>query len=216
MICRKYKCIFVGVPKTGSTSIGKIIGYPPTPHSDILEIEKKLKTNFPFDNFRGHRYINRVYQKIVPKKKIEKNGENIFQSYFKFGFVRNPWSRTVSLYLRNEGLQLKDKMSFEEFVDWIEYSSDTCKFPSQKRNQLDWFTNKEGKVLVNYIGQFETLKSDWEAISKKLGIKETIPHENQNSWSSKKHYSEYYNAKTKGVIQQKFSVDIEYFEYDFV
>lgn len=216
MICRKYKCIFIGVPKTGSTSIGKIIGYPPKPHLDISEIETKLKTCFPFDSFRGYRYVNGAYQKMMPQREIQKRGENIFQNYFKFGFVRNPWSRTVSLYLRNEGLQLKDKMSFEEFVDWIQYSSDTCKFPSEKKNQLDWFKNKQGEIAVDYIGKFETLEEDWEVISKKMGIKKTIPHENQNSLSSKKHYSEYYNSKTKEIIRQKFNVDVEHFEYSFV
>ena len=72
MVNDKLKCIFVEVPKTGSTSVRSVIGNPNRPHKSISEIKF-----------------------MVNKEK--------FESYFKFGFVRNPWDRVVSLYERNEG-----------------------------------------------------------------------------------------------------------------
>jgi len=58
-------------------------------------------------------------------------------------------------------------MNFDGFVEWIQYSSDTCIHPTQKKNQLDWFTDQNGQVIVDYIGKFESLKKDWDFVAGK-------------------------------------------------
>ncbi len=105
MISLKHKCIFIEVPKTGSTSIRKIIGLTSKPPLDIKECRKILKTNFPFQTI-GYSYINPLYTRFTPNRIKTKIGDKIFNSFFKFGIVRNPWSRTVSLYLRRDGIQM--------------------------------------------------------------------------------------------------------------
>lgn len=110
---------------------------------------------------------------------------------------------------------MKKKMSFEDFVDWIQMSSDTCIHPSPKKNQLDWFTDKSGTVLVDFIGKFETLQEDWDSISKTLHITKPLPHLKKRKASATRHYTEYYDSKTKEIIREKFVVDIEYFGYTF-
>lgn len=215
MISQPYKCIFIEVPKTGSTSIRTIIGEPLKAHMDIREYKEKITTQFPFD--RGEYNLEKMlYNTFVPASIKEKRGEKIFNEYFKFGFVRNPWSRAVSLYLRKESIQMRDKMTFEEFVNWINYSSDTCVHPSQKRNQLDWFLDEKGEVAVDFIGKFENLESDWQTIAEKIHADPVLPHANRNSISKEKHYSEYYTDKTKEIIRKKFIVDVEKFGYDFI
>jgi hypothetical protein len=73
MISDQFKCIFVAVPKTGSTSIRAILGSPPKPHLNIWQIAG-----------------------LVDERK--------FDTYYKFGFVRNPWDRAVSRYEHKEGM----------------------------------------------------------------------------------------------------------------
>jgi len=48
-----------------------------------------------------------------------------------------------------------------------------------------------------------------------INIKATLPHDNMNQFVGRKHYTEYYSPKTREIIQKKFSVDIEYFGYEF-
>ena len=158
------------------------------------------------------RILEYLYLTRSRKRRIE-IGKRQFNAYFKFGFVRNPWDRVVSLYERKEPLQMKDKMTFEEFVDWIQYSSSTCIHSSPHRYQLDWFVDGSGNVLADFIGRFERLEADWTFVAQKLGLTESLPHWRANPRA--RHYTEYYNARTREIIANKFRIDIERFGYDF-
>jgi hypothetical protein len=190
VILHQHRCIFVKVPKTGGTSICRVIGRTEKPHLDIVQIREELKQS------------------------LKGEAARVFQDYFKFGFVRNPWDRTVSLYLRREGIQLAGAMTFEEFVGWIRNASDTCIHPSSKKNQLDWFADEEGKVAVDFIGKFENLHADWGKVQERLGLRADLPHLRQSP-ARTRHYTEYYTPTTRDVIAQKFRVDIEYFGYEY-
>ena len=161
---------------------------------------------------RKNRILECLYLTLPRERRIE-IGRRQFASYFKFGFVRNPWDRVVSLYERTEAQQLKDQMPFTEFVEWIQYSSSTCIHSSPHRYQLDWFVDPDGKVLADFIGRFERLAEDWAFVARKLGVTETLPHWKLNART--RHYTEYYSARTKEIIATKFKVDIEQFGYEF-
>ncbi|HEY2891185.1 MAG TPA: sulfotransferase family 2 domain-containing protein [Dongiaceae bacterium] len=183
MVSDKFKCIFIEVPKTASTSIREIIGEPRKPHLNICQIAAE----------------------IDPDR---------FQSYFKFGFVRNPWDRAVSLYQRKEGLQLRDKMSFEAFIEWMRFASSTCIHPVPHRYQLDWFVSPHGDVLADFIGKFENLESDWANIARRLGITTPLTRQRVNP-DRRRDYAAYYTEKTRRIVAERFAVDIEYFGYSF-
>jgi hypothetical protein len=104
-------------------------------------------------------------------------------------------------------------MTFEQFVHWIQYSSSTCIHSSPHRYQLDWFVDANGKMLADFIGRFERLQEDWAVIAKKLGVSEVLPHARANPRS--RHYTEYYTPETQSIIEEKFRVDIETFNYRF-
>jgi hypothetical protein len=213
MISHKYKCIFVEVPKTGSASIRAIIGNPPEPHLNIWQIRYHMQHDWTHYGGIKNKIFASCYL-LLPKKKRIKIGQKQFESYFKFGFVRNPWDRVISLYLREQGLQMRDKMTFDEFVAWAKYSSSTCRHPVPHVNQLDWFVDPHGNVLVDFIGRFEKLRDDWSIICQKLGLAQELPHKNMNPRRDR-HYTEYYTETTKKIIENRFKVDIEYFGYEF-
>jgi hypothetical protein len=213
MISHKHKCIFVEVPKTGSTSIRAILGKAYIPHLNLVEIKTLMENSWTQFGGRTNRIRGALYQLLPRERKID-IGRRQFESYFKFGFVRNPWDRVVSLYERTEPIQMKDKMSFDEFVEWIQFSSATCIHSSPHRYQLDWFLDGSGDMLADFIGRFERLDQDWAVVADKLGITDkTLPHARENPRA--RHYTEYYNARTRDLIAQKFRVDIEHFGYEF-
>ena len=179
---------------------------------DLSEIKKLMETFWtPYDQSK-HRVLEYLYL-LRSKRRRTEIGRQLFNSYFKFGFVRNPWDRVVSLYERTEPLQMKDKMSFDQFVDWIQYSSSTCIHSSPHRYQLDWFVDASGNMLTDFIGKFERLETDWAFVAQKLGIAEPLPHKRANPRS--RHYTEYYNNRRREIIAKKFKVDIDNFGYEF-
>jgi hypothetical protein len=212
MISHKHKCIFVEVPKTGSTSVRGILGKAWKPHLNLWEIKNLMESYWTHFGGRKNRILECLYLTLSKERRME-IGRKQFDSYFKFGFVRNPWDRVVSLYERAEALQLKEEMTFDEFVNWIQYSSSTCVHSSPHRYQLDWFVDPNGRILADFIGRFERLDADWAFIAQKLGVAVTLPHRRVNPRA--RHYTEYYTAKTREIIAAKFKVDIDHFGYEF-
>jgi len=86
MIIHPYKAIFVHIPKTGGTSVSKVMrkcagdNRLPKEQRDAKQAWKSLK----------HSTIQN-YEKKCPHPQL-------FKEYFKFAFVRNPWDLTFSLY----------------------------------------------------------------------------------------------------------------------
>ncbi len=157
------------------------------PHRDILEMKRGLEADPKFGC-----HLN----EIPPSR-------DYFNEYFKFGFVRNPWDRVVSLYKRLEGMSMSRLMKFEEFVEWIEYSSDASIHPTQHKNQLDWFTDDNGSVIVDFIGKFENLDSGWRKVCKKLSVDIVLPHLVRNSLKTG-NYTENYTTKTRVLLEKNF------------
>ena len=212
MVSDKYRCIFVEVPKTGSTSVRSILGKPIKPHLNLWEIKTLMESYWPIRGGRRDRIMEAVYM-TLPKETRRARGARKFDSYFKFGFVRNPWDRAVSLYERLEGEQMRHQMSFEEFVDWMQYSSATCEHPSPHRYQLDWFVDPNGKVIADFIGRFERIEEDWKIVATRLGVNPTLPHRRENPRA--RHYGEYYTPRSRDIILERFRVDVETFGYSF-
>ena len=211
VISHKHKCIFVEVPKTGSTSVRTILGRPSKPHLSLSELKKMMENCWT--RMGGEKRMSEWLYLPLSRERRREIGGKEFESYFKFGFVRNPWDRVVSLYERTEPLQMKDKMTFDEFVDWIQYSSSTCIHSSPHRYQLDWFVDGSGNVLADFIGKFERLEEDWSVVAQKLGINRPLPHTHANPRA--RHYTDYYTPRTREIIAQKFKVDIDHFGYEF-
>ena len=184
------------------------------PHLNIWEIRRLMMSRLTDSKLRSDRFRCGLYG-VLPARERRRRGLSRFEGYFKFGFVRNPWDRVVSLYLRREGDQVHRSKSFEEFVKTIRYSSATCLHPSPHVNQLDWLVDPSGRVVVDYIGRFETLQQDWNNICATLGIaSRDLPVKKQNH-VARDHYSKFYTRETADLIADRFRADIDFFGYEF-
>jgi hypothetical protein len=110
---------------------------------------------------------------------------------------------------------LENSSTFEEFIrnctgeievkESVSYS-----FTS---NQLDYVSDRDGNLLVDFIGRFENFQSDLLEVSSRLGIElRFVPHNNP---SPRRHYSSYYTPETEEIVRERFKRDIEYFGYEF-
>src|SRR4051795_10790466 len=116
MISHKHKCIFVEVPKTGSTSIRAILGKAWKPHLNLCQIKQLMETSWTEFGGRKNRIMAAFYL-LQPEERRRDTGCKQFQSYFKFGFVRNPWDRLGVRYERTGDIEIQKEMSVEKTVD---------------------------------------------------------------------------------------------------
>ncbi len=144
---------------------------------------------------------------------------------FKFAFVRNPWDRLVSWYsmvansqkARNElwWYVHENSSTFEEFIhnctDEIEIAEGV--YYSFTYNQLDYVTDENGNLIVDFIGRLENFEEDIHEVFDRIGVElEAIPHNNR---SKHEHYSTFYTPETEMIVRERFKRDIEYFGYEF-
>jgi hypothetical protein len=203
LISIKHQFIFIHIHKTAGTSLESAL------QKYLSPFEINLSRSFPGP---------------IKAKELKVNLEKFWQSlhltqqsfdnYFKFAVVRNPWDHQVSLYhhiLRDpnhfQHNTVKNLGNFDRYVEWL--VKESCQ-PLQK----DFLADQDGNMIVDFIGCFETINSDFQEICQKLNVQAELPHLNKNTNNRTKFY-EYYNSETKQMLYEYFQKDIDFFNYSF-
>lgn len=200
-ISHKHKFIFFAPPKTASSSVRKSLN--------------------PFSDIRSCGVVDsELYYHVKPTKlKIYFKNQNWnWKNYYKFAFVRNPWSRLVSKW--NYRVRSASESGSESFrQNSIKFVEKNKTFGEYIRNIkspnlcYSWIYDRSGNQLVDFVGKFENLQEDFNQICCEIGIpKQQLPHANKTKHT---HYTEYYDDETIEIVAKKFSKDIEYFNYEF-
>ena len=143
---------------------------------------------------------------------------NLFDDYFKFSFVRNPWDRLVSCWknkvidsnlFRFSDTELEKMRHFENFVAYTaSLDVDTCNRHLRSQSSLIDLNN------IDYLGRMETYADDINHIFRKLGLdtKEIVP---RNVTANRKPYQEYYSPELAEKVARIYRRDIQIFGYRF-
>lgn len=225
MISHKHKCIFIHIPKTAGQSI---------------ETSFLNDLNLNWKNRRPLLLMHNSEPSIGPASlahllakeyvKYHYISEELFNDYYKFTFVRNPYSRAYSFY---KYLKFSDSMSFDNFI----LKKFKRLFLKRKflRPQYD-FIYSNGKCLVDFIGRFENLEHDFKQIALKFNLEQKLPRKNISkltSFSQKKYsplfksllfYPPFYrkpystdfkfSEKSRQILIDFYANDFKYFNYD--
>ncbi len=142
----------------------------------------------------------------------------VFDGFYKFAFVRNPWDWQVSMYhfiLKREDhihhARVKAMEDFESYLEWMIASRNPFTRGATKY-QKDMVTDREGRILVDFIGRFERLAEDFAQICGQIGIRAELPALNR---TRHRHYTDYYNERSRELVAEHFREDIELFDYHF-
>jgi chondroitin 4-sulfotransferase 11 len=143
-------------------------------------------------------------------------GDKHYYNRFTFSIVRNPWDRTVSLYkyIVKKGVLGLSNLSFK---DWV-IETYVHKNPMVNNSyrifmpQLNWISDMEGNIIVDFVGKFENLDEDFKIIAQKCHKNVKLPHINS---TGKHNYRDYYDEDTKEIIRRWYMDDIERFNYSF-
>ena len=229
MISDKHRTLFVHIPKVAGQSIETMFLNDldlTWEQRDVLLMRKKKPTEkgpFRLAHLTAEEYVKYDY---IPQE--------LYDSYFKFSFVRNPFSRTYSFY---KYLGYSKICDFDFFVTKVlkkKVEDDHFFFRPQSA-----YVYKDDKLYVDFIGRFEQLQKDMDAIFEKCNLKSNkLPFVNKSRqdysrvkgllWrnpsllfnykpNSKiyKDFREAYSSRSKEGVKKIYSADLDKFQYSF-
>jgi len=227
MISRKYKCVFVHVPKAAGQSIENFFL---SLHGLTWETRSPLLLRSNRDPAIGPQSLAHLTaQEYIDCGHLSRDE---FESYFKFSFVRNPWDRLVSEFRYR---RYDEKYTFAKFVQKRLPKKDS--FSDAYRHilpQYDFLHDEAGTQLVDFIGRFENLQNDFDYVCSQLGVADTmLRHVNSEKQrpgirtrlkslfskrsveTVKRPYISYYDDRAMELVGEIYAADISAFGYKF-
>lgn len=194
------RCIFVHIPKAAGVSVCRAL----------------------FDNLAGGHNSIKKYQLVFSKEE--------FDSYFKFTFVRNPWSRLFSAYnfLKKGGMNDADRSwasanlssytSFDDFVmRWLTVSNIEKYTHFMPQYRFLCLPNSD-ELNVDFLGFFENIQEDFLYVRHRLFLSGnlTLKHDNKTEPNDKKiDFREFYTNEARDIVSEVYKKDVDLFGYNF-
>jgi hypothetical protein len=213
----KHKYVFVETAKVACSTVKMTL--------QRLELEDKNFTREVFQDVH-----NRAYSPLLRLQQVP-NFERVLKSdnYFRFCFVRNPYTRTLSAYLNKIlgnslpeksiilsqlGLDMRDMsipISFEQFISAIE------KQPISMMNnhwRHQYYSTYQDTMNYHFIGKFERFDEDFSYVMEKLGASSYYLSESRHATNSTSKFNEYYTDELLERVYELYQIDFKTFDYD--
>lgn len=234
MISHKHKCIFIHIPKVAGTSFEQMFRQDLNFNLEQSRVPLIVITNPDKDN--GPRHLAHLTaQEYTNGYYVSKA---IFDEYFTFGWVRNPYGRIYSFYTY---FCYNYLISFEKFVCLYlkKNLEDTQKHYFYK--PMHEYLYEGDNLLVDYVGKLENINEDIQVVFEKANVKNrSLPHKNKSKnirfklkvrrvvdilkkhpsillqiTFSKKKKEKAFNDEMKKVIKELYFQDFDSFKYEF-
>lgn len=216
-ISHPHRTIFVHIPKTAGTSVESVLGM----HGDKSDIGIRPYFNQEID--REHLYGRDLQHMTAAELRDVLHRDGVFDRYFKFAIVRNPWDRLVSVFAWTNqkwarGEALADG-EFESSVRQLHAMFVVARSARQPLRaaphywpQMHFLMDRARQPLLDFIARYESLDADWEHIRRKIGIQADLPSRMR---SHHRPYQSYYNDTTRAMVAEIYAEDVAAFGYSF-
>lgn len=199
ILSHERRFLFAAFNKTGSTSMEEALS--------------------PYASAAAQRALQLRYERLHPAVTVFKHarpfhlkqllGDELWDSYFTFTFVRNPWSRLASLYEYHRRRLHRWPSARQSFADWLRGGGTG----SARRSMSQFVTDDDGRVIVRLVGRFETLEADFARACAQVGLPRLpLPRRNRSTIGD---YRRYYDDETRDLVARLARADIDMFGYEF-
>ena len=138
--------------------------------------------------------------------------DDVWDSYTKFGFVRNPFERFISVCFF---LNRKNTEFSANSIAWMKSAIVHPRFRQRVlvRPQYQQLIGASGDLEVDILGRYEHLQHSLDLILESLSVK-PVALEVKNS-SHHNHYREHYDDELKIMVEAFYREDLERFDYSY-
>jgi len=227
IINHKYKFIFIKTRKTAGTSIEIALSQFCDANDIITPINKNDERkrqelgfrgpqnyNIPFHYYKRSDWVNllrngerKKYVNHAEARFIRNNiEEDIWRSYFKFCFEREPFDKSISVYYwYTRGYTDEPRPDISDYLDSVRY---------KLLSNWDIYTMND-QIAVDFVGRYENLTDDLAVISDKLGLPGEInlPRAKGNYRKNREHYSTLLDAKARARVELVCAKEMCAFNY---
>lgn len=173
----------------------------------------------------SRRHSNPKYQFLTPFSMTGRQVENLEQNTFKFTFVRNPYTRTLSAFLDKVG---RKRHQGRRFLAWAETNNQPqsflgfCRYLDTRGLFDDMHWAPQTKILFlapnqfNFIGKVENIQIDLPHVLNTIfGASELkdVPQLGTTTAASS-HVLDAYGPEEAAIIQRLYADDFEQLGYD--
>jgi chondroitin 4-sulfotransferase 11 len=151
-------------------------------------------------------------QHLTAKQIKFRLGNDIFNNYFKFSVIRNPYERLVSYVAWQSGKwENKTFLTREEFIEFIKRN---FSFMNLVFNKLPYpqhsYLSINHKLIVDYLIRFETLHKDFNSFVEMRSLNFEL---DIRMSSNHMEYSYYYDKKSLKLVGNYYKKDFSLFGY---
>lgn len=230
ILSHAHKFIYVKTYKTGSTSIEAALSAVCGPDDVITEASEQLRgvRQKPAQNYRiehpakpgrplwkrllgrpeRHYHPSVGFYEHMPAWRIRAYvGDDVWRSYFKFSFERNPWDRQVSWYhYKTKSIDADARPSFDAF--------------NRDRRRAfveNWSLYTESdQITLDFLGRYENLDEDFAKVLEAIGLagRVSLPRENVSK-GRRGSYREFYTDASRALVADWYAPEIRHFAYTF-
>jgi hypothetical protein len=219
LLSHRHKFIYLKTMKTAGTSV-EIFFQPectPEPMSpQVSEVTEELVSEAGIVGARKTDTTGSVWFNHMPAAKVrEMVGPCIWQSYFKFCVVRNPFDRLVSWWWHqmNEDQRLAMYQSTETAV-YSAFNSWVLRTTDMAMDRDKYIV--DGKVCVDRFLKYESLAIDIQNLCRELGLSKSIAHLGRyksGARASAMPFEKYYDPPAAAKVASWFQWELDYFGY---
>lgn len=154
----------------------------------------------------SERFRTQKHSKLIDYQKAL--GNELLENLFKFTTVRNPWDRMISSYFSpHRGDVTWNKDQFKRLIFKVEPITSYLSLEHSDDHTLPSFGN------VDYFIRYENLSEDFNKACDCIGIpRKLLATRNK---SQRQPYEYYYDDELIELVHNRFSDEIEYFNYKY-
>lgn len=227
LISHRFKFIYTKTAKTAGTSVESYFERFCMPEGEWTPAHNReeYESETGIIGYRGKDPKGKKWYNHMPASRIkELVGEEVWNSYFKFCIVRNPWEKVISAFehfgrnhpapggLRSWILRLRGgAMTAEQvrFYDWLRSGG----APIDRDKYLIG-----GRVVMDDFIRFETLQQDAKRICGRLGLpweESQLPRYKAGLRRPETTIETIFTPASKALVARMYDFEIKHFGYTF-
>ncbi len=205
IISHRHQFIFFAIPKTGTHAVRRALREH-LAADDAEQVGMFEHRTLPYPELAALRHGHLSVLQVKPVL------GTMFDRYFKFAFVRNPFDRFVSycsFVTRETGSFSRDPRGTMKYVMQELRPFNHLLF----RPQCEFLSDETGRIATDFLGRQETMQASYDAICARIGIP-SASLERVNA-TSRRGYQEYYDDELIELVGTFYRDDLNAFGYSF-